>query len=50
MAAPYTTGAYTTPTHITLSEEFEDPLAAIDPAARTTVASTRQTQARHVRF
>ncbi len=59
-ATPYTTGAYTTSTYITsagapgharqLSEESEDPLAAIDPAAGTTGASTRQTQARHVRF
>lgn len=59
-AAPYTTGAYTTSTYITsareprharqLSEESEDPLAVIDPAAGTTDASTRQTQVRHVRF
>jgi hypothetical protein len=54
-AAPYTTGAYITsaraPGHTRqLSEESEDPLAAIDPAAGTTDASTRQTQARHVRF
>ncbi|KAK4149440.1 hypothetical protein C8A00DRAFT_37958 [Chaetomidium leptoderma] len=33
-----------------LSEVPEDPLAAIDPAAGTTDASTRQTQVRHVRF
>lgn len=60
IAAPYTTGAYTASTYITparapghaqqLSEEPEDPLAAIDRAAGTTGGSTRQTQARHVRF
>ena len=59
-ATPYTIGAYATSTYITsarapghtrqLSEESEDPLAAIDPAAGTTGATTRQTRARHVRF
>ncbi|KAG7289816.1 hypothetical protein NEMBOFW57_006193 [Staphylotrichum longicolle] len=59
-AEPYT--AYTTSTYMTpsrepghapqLSEESEDPLATIDPAAGMTMtgSSTRETQARHVRF
>lgn len=59
-AAPYATEDYTISADIPsaralgharqLSEESEDPLAAIDPAAGTTGASSRQTQARHMRF
>lgn len=59
-ASPYTTETYTTSTFITsgpsrgharqLSEESEDPLAAIGSTAGTAGASTQPTQARHMRF